>query len=63
MNKNAFGELMDFPEAFLFGRIYGRAGKSKLSVKLCFLSKDARIFLEKSGNVCIKFIKCYKNIN
>lgn len=41
---------MDFPEAFLL-------------YHCVFLSNNARIFLEKYGNECIKFIKCYKNIN
>lgn len=63
MKKNASGKLMDFPEAFLVERIFCREIRSRFFVELCFLSNNARIFLEKSGNVCIKFIKCYKNIN
>ena len=63
MNKNAFGEFMDFPEAFFIIKDFDRVVRNRIFAELYFLSNNARIFLEKSGNECIKFIKCYKNIN
>ena len=54
MKKNASGKLMDFPEAFLVERIFCREIRSRFFVELCFLSNNARIFLEKYGNECTK---------